>query len=43
MTLSKIFRFFAGLGLLAIAATAQAAPCLIFVHGKQTDTSTYTS
>ncbi len=32
-----------GLLLLTTASSAFAAPCLIFVHGKQTDTNTYTS
>lgn len=31
------------LGLVALAGEAAAQPCLIFVHGKQTDTNTYTS
>jgi len=31
------------LALAAFAAEAGAQPCLIFVHGKQTDTNTYTS
>lgn len=31
------------LGILAIAGQAGAQPCLIFVHGKQTNTNTYTS
>jgi hypothetical protein len=31
------------LGLVALAGQAGAQPCLIFVHGKQTDTNTYTS
>ncbi|HEX2223324.1 MAG TPA: hypothetical protein VHN15_03865, partial [Thermoanaerobaculia bacterium] len=31
------------LGLLALAGEAAAQPCLIFVHGKQTNTNTYTS
>ena len=26
-----------------LATSAQAAPCLIFVHGKQTDTNTFTN
>src|SRR4051794_13004554 len=33
----------AALALLAVAAEAGAQPCLIFVHGKQTDTNTFTS
>ncbi len=36
-------RALAGLLLLAVGPLAQAAPCLIFVHGKQTNTGTYTS
>lgn len=32
-----------GLLLAGASLAAQAAPCLIFVHGKQTDTGTYTS
>lgn len=32
-----------GLALFAIAGQAGAQPCLIFVHGKQTNTNTYTS
>lgn len=32
-----------GLLLLSAASNVFAAPCLIFVHGKQTDTNTYTS
>ena len=32
-----------GLALATAAFSAQAAPCLIFVHGKQTNTGTYTS
>jgi hypothetical protein len=32
-----------GLGFLAAADQASAQPCLIFVHGKQTNTNTYTS
>ena len=28
---------------LAVPSVASAQPCLIFVHGKQTDTGTYTS
>lgn len=32
-----------GVLLLMVAGDALAAPCLIFVHGKQTDTNTYTS
>jgi hypothetical protein len=32
-----------GLGFLAAAGQAGAQPCLIFVHGKQTNTNTYTS
>lgn len=40
----KRFTVLALFGLLAMAASAaSAAPCLIFVHGKQTDTGTYTS
>jgi hypothetical protein len=31
------------LGLITLAGQAGAQPCLIFVHGKQTDTNTYTS
>ncbi|HEX2641617.1 MAG TPA: hypothetical protein VHU81_01395 [Thermoanaerobaculia bacterium] len=31
------------LGLVALAGQAGAQPCLVFVHGKQTDTNTYTS
>lgn len=31
------------LGLLALAGEAVAQPCLIFVHGKQTNTNTYTN
>jgi hypothetical protein len=31
------------LGCLAFAAVASAQPCLIFVHGKQTDTNTFTN
>jgi hypothetical protein len=33
----------AGATILATAAPAIAQPCLIFVHGKQTDTNTYTN
>jgi hypothetical protein len=33
----------AALALLAVAGQAAAQPCLIFVHGKQTDTNTFTS
>lgn len=43
MTIGGWLRVIAGLGLFAAAGAAQAAPCLIFVHGKQTDTNTYTS
>ena len=32
-----------GAVLFSAAAQSYAAPCLIFVHGKQTDTNTYTS
>ncbi len=41
----KPIRFRAALALLLLSAAglAQAAPCLIFVHGKQTNTGTYTS
>ncbi|HEX4896276.1 MAG TPA: hypothetical protein VFV11_08100 [Solimonas sp.] len=43
MKLSMALRASLGFLLLAASATVQAAPCLIFVHGKQTDTNTYTS
>lgn len=43
MRMTTAFKLFAGLGLMCMAAAAQAAPCLIFVHGKQTDTNTFTS
>lgn len=33
----------AAVALLLVSVSAQAAPCLIFVHGKQTDTGTYTN
>jgi hypothetical protein len=36
-------RAFLGFGLLFSMFAAEAAPCLIFVHGKQTNTGTYTS
>jgi hypothetical protein len=38
-----IIALFLGLGFLAVAGQAGAQPCLIFVHGKQTNTNTYTS
>lgn len=41
-TLSALKRVL-GLSLLFAAGDAMANPCLIFVHGKQTDTNTYTS
>lgn len=41
-TLSALKRVL-GLSLLLAAGDAMANPCLIFVHGKQTDTNTYTS
>lgn len=42
MELNKGLRALAALCLLGAAGPACAAPCLIFVHGKQTDTGTYT-
>ena len=33
----------AALAFLAVAGQAGAQPCLIFVHGKQTNTNTYTN
>jgi hypothetical protein len=43
MRLSKALMALSGMLLIAAAAPASANPCLIFVHGKQTDTNTYTS
>ena len=43
MQYSVFFRFLLGLLLLGSAFSADAAPCLIFVHGKRTNTNTYTS
>lgn len=43
MKLSMALRACLGVLLLAGTTAVQAAPCLIFVHGKQTDTNTYTS
>lgn len=43
MSTSKALRACLGLVLLFGAASASAAPCLIFVHGKQTNTDTFTS
>jgi hypothetical protein len=39
----KAIKALSGLLLFVAAIPASAAPCLIFVHGKQTDTNTYTS
>ena len=39
----RIASALAGVGLALASIAAQAAPCLIFVHGKQTNTGTYTS
>lgn len=38
-----LFRALSGLALLMSSLAAHAVPCLIFVHGKQTDTGTYTN
>src|SRR6185503_13090911 len=43
MRVRRLTQALAGLAFAAAAFSAQAAPCLIFVHGKQTDTNTYTS
>ncbi len=43
MLKSSVMRRLLGLALLFTAGDAFANPCLIFVHGKQTDTNTYTS
>lgn len=40
---AKAIPALSGLLLFAAAIPASAAPCLIFVHGKQTNTNTYTS
>jgi hypothetical protein len=43
MQLTPALRALLGVFLLGCVAPASAAPCLIFVHGKQTNTDTYTS
>lgn len=43
MRLSRLLQAVAGLALVFATVPAGAAPCLIFVHGKQTDTNTFTS
>lgn len=43
MRFATLLRTFAALALLTLAGAAQAMPCLIFVHGKQTNTGTFTS
>ncbi len=43
MKWNRCGKWLAGLVLGMAAWSAQAAPCLIFVHGKQTDTNTFTS
>lgn len=43
MLRQSVLRALVGLALGAAAVQAHAAPCLIFVHGKQTNTGTYTS
>lgn len=43
MQWNRCGKWLAGLILAVTAMGAQAAPCLIFVHGKQTDTNTFTS
>jgi len=43
MPLLHRFRIFAALLLLGFGGAAQAMPCLIFVHGKSTNTGTFTS
>jgi len=40
---TRLGRATAAVALLLVSVSAQAAPCLIFVHGKQTDTGTYTN
>lgn len=40
---SFTFAVLLALAFLAVAESASAQPCLIFVHGKQTNTNTYTS
>lgn len=43
MQWNRCGQWLAGLLLSVVSVAAQAAPCLIFVHGKQTDTNTFTS
>lgn len=43
MQLPRLMQAVLGLVLIAASGVASAAPCLIFVHGKQTNTGTYTS
>lgn len=43
MLSKKAVQALLGMLLLGCATSVSAAPCLIFVHGKQTDTNTYTS
>ncbi len=43
MRFATMLRTFAALALLTMAGAAQAVPCLIFVHGKSTNTGTFTS
>lgn len=43
MDAARLFKAVLGVLLGSLALDASAAPCLIFVHGKQTNTNTYTS
>jgi hypothetical protein len=43
MRVRRLMQAVGGLALATAAFSTQAAPCLIFVHGKQTNTGTYTS
>ena len=43
MSPTRLLKAMIGLALSFCASQVYAAPCLIFVHGKQTDTNTYTS
>lgn len=43
MRFATWLRTCAALALMTLAGTAQAVPCLIFVHGKSTNTGTFTS
>lgn len=43
MRFATMLKSLAAVALLMLAGAAQAVPCLIFVHGKSTDTGTFTS